>query len=106
MHTRGSQRIGAERNARQAQREIDDVEGKQRHQADECYETPALGLDALDQLLEPAARLLCHPVAGDVARDQEGQHRPQRGAGEGIQRAGDDAEQRAGSQRQDRAGKE
>jgi hypothetical protein len=102
----GGQRIGGERNARQAQGVIHHIEGEQRHQADEGDEAPALGLDAFDQLLEASAGPLRDPVAGQVARDEEGQHGAQRCPGEAVERTGKNAEQRAGGEGQYRSGQE
>ena len=57
-----------ERDAREPQHVVREIEGEQRYQPHEGDETPALRIDAVDESLEESAGLAFDPVAGDVAR--------------------------------------
>ena len=95
-----------ERNAREPQHVVRQIEGEQRDQPHEGDETPALRIDAFDQPLEKPAGLAFDPVSGDVARDQEGKRGAERGTREVPEAAPDRPKQRAAGEREDRTGNE
>ena len=96
----------AEFQARQPERVVQQVEREQRHQPHEGDKAPALMLDAVDELLHAPARLLRHPVRGEVAGDQKRQGGAQGGPGQVVKRAQHRAEQGAAGQGEDRARQE
>ena len=79
---RRGQQIGQEADAGDPQGVIHQEEGKERHQADEGDEAPALSLHPPHQALQQAAVAGLDPIGGQVAGDQEGQTSADRGAGE------------------------
>src|ERR1700730_18576516 len=68
-----------ERNARESQRVVRQIERKERHQPHEGNETPALRIDAINQSLEKPASIACDPFARNVPPNEECKGSAERG---------------------------
>ena len=95
--------VGLERHAEDRRRDVDEPEGKGRHQAQEEEIAQRILLEALAQLGEPGRGARGQPLAERRSRDQEQDGGAERGADDGRQPAEQPAEQQAGSGGQDRA---
>src|SRR5262249_35761841 len=95
-----------QRDARQPQHIVRKIEGEEGDETYEGNETPAIGVDAVDQPLEEPAGSAADPIAGDIARDQEGERGAQGGADKIQDAAPERTEQGAAGKRERCAGDE
>ena len=101
-----SKRIIEQPDAREAERLVYQIEREERYQADKGNEAPALRLDALGELLQPAAGCCHNPIRCEVARSQERQRRTDGGAEKSIGLPPYRTEQSAAGKAEDRSGHE
>ena len=103
-------KVVQQRDTGQPQRVVQQVEREQRYQPGEGDETPAFGLDALDQTINAPTRTAfdpgLYPSCGQITRHQKSQRRTERRARQVVQRSPDRTEQGASGQRQHRTGQE
>src|SRR5262249_15861592 len=102
----GGDDVMPERDAREPQRVVREIEREQRDEPHQGDETPALAVDPFAQSLEAPAGLARTPIRGEVARQQERKGGAERGTQQVPEAAPDRAEQDAAGKAEDRTGNE